>query len=675
MKIKKIKYLFSVSLALLFFLNCSEDVNNLSFIDDVVAPTNLKAVFNIVPDNSGLVSITPNADGAVSYEIGFGDGSEDIAVVETGESVNHVYAEGNYTVSIKAIGITGLESEATQQLVVSFRAPENLVINADIDDSNPFQVNVSATADYAASFLVYFDSSNPDEEPTPMALEETVSFVYPLVGDYTVRVVAQSGGVETIEGTADVTVSTPTELPIDFEVFDTTVFFGFGGASGEVIDNPDTNGNPSAKVAKIVKGAPEVWAGNVIVASSPIDFSTKKLITLDVWSPRPGGTLTFKLENLNDAGIFIEKQVTLVGNSQWEEVSIDFSDIDEAQSYQKLVWFFDLGTAGDGSDDWTFYVDNIDQDFAGVVTSQMIEDFEGTPPAFTVFGDIAATEVIANPDASGINTSANVAQLTKSNGSQVWAGTFFETAAPIDLASFGQINVKTWSPTAGIVVKLKLENADASVTHEVDLNTTVANAWENLLYDFSAAPVADYVRIVIFFDFGNAGDGSLYYYDDIELIGSGGIPDLEFQNFEGAAPAFTVFGDIAATEVIANPDASGINTTGNVAQLTKSNGSQVWAGTFFEVGTPLDLSSYTQISVKTWSPKSGIVVKLKLENADASIVHEQDLNTSVTNTWEELVYDFSGAPAADYVRVVIFFDFGTAGDDSVYYFDEFKLTN
>lgn len=675
MKIKKIKYLFSVSLALLFFLNCSEDVNNLSFIDDVVAPTNLKAVFNIVPDNSGLVSITPNADGAVSYEIGFGDGSEDIAIVETGESVTHVYAEGNYTVSIKAIGITGLESEATQQLVVSFRAPENLVINADIDDSNPFQVNVSATADYAASFLVYFDSSNPDEEPTQMALEETVSFVYPLVGDYTVRVVAQSGGVETTEGTADVTVSTPTELPIDFEVFDTTVFFGFGGASGEVIDNPDTNGNPSAKVAKIVKGAPEVWAGNVIVASAPIDFSTKKLITLDVWSPRPGGTLTFKLENLNDAGIFIEKQVTLVGNSQWEEVSIDFSDIDESQSYQKLVWFFDLGTAGDGSDDWTFYVDNIDQDFAGVVTSQMIEDFEGTPPAFTVFGDIAATEVIANPDASGINTSANVAQLTKSNGSQVWAGTFFETAAPIDLAAFGQINVKTWSPTAGIVVKLKLENADASIVYEQDLNTSVASAWENLLYDFSAAPVADYVRIVIFFDFGNAGDGSLYYYDDIELIGSGGIPDLEFQNFEGAAPAFTVFGDIAATEVIANPDASGINTTGNVAQLTKSSGSQVWAGTFFEVATPLDLTSYTQISVKTWSPKSGIVVKLKLENADASIVHEQDLNTSVTNTWEELVYDFSGAPAADYVRVVIFFDFGTAGDDSVYYFDEFKLTN
>ena len=671
---KTFKILFT-TLMVLTLIGCADDDRETNFVDDVVAPTNVSAIFNITQDNSGLVAITPNADGAVSYEVGFGDGTGDTVSLDAGESITHMYDEGNYSVAIKAIGITGLETEGTQNLVVSFRAPENLMINAEIDASNPFQVNVSATADYAASFLVYFDTSNPDEVPTPMGLEEVVSFQYDLVGDYTIKVEALSGGTETTEGTADVTISTPTELPIDFEVFDTTVFFGFGGASGAVIDNPDTSGNPSAKVAQIVKGGPEVWAGNVIVASAPIDFSTKKAITLDVWSPRPGGSLLFKLENLDDPGIFIEKQVTLVGNSAWEEVTIDFSDIDESQTYQKLVWFFDFGTVGDGSTDWTFYVDNIDQDFAGVVTSQMVEDFEGAAPTFTVFGDIAATEVVANPDASGINLSSNVAQLTKTSGSQVWAGTFFETSTPLDLDAFSQINVKTWSPTSGIVVKLKLENADASITHEMDLNTSVANAWENLLYDFSGAPAADYVRIVIFFDFGNAGDGSLYYFDDIELVGSGGIPDLEFQNFEGAAPTFTVFGDIAATEVIANPDMSGLNTTGNVAQLTKTSGSQVWAGTFFEVSTPLDLASYTQISVKTWSPKLGAVVKLKLENADASVTHEVDLNTSVINTWEELIYDFSAAPAADYVRVVIFFDFGTAGDDSVYYFDEFTLTN
>nr|WP_321234136.1 hypothetical protein [uncultured Psychroserpens sp.] len=672
---KTIKYVLSLFVAISLFTGCQNDDDNLDVLNDIAAPTEVSAVFNISQDNTGTVSITPNAVGAVSYNITLGDGTETPVAVNQGENAEHVYDEGTYTVTIQAVSATGLTTEATQQLVVSFRAPENLTITAEIDASNPFQVNVSASADYAASFEVYFDSSNPDEEATPLALNDTVNFEYDLVGDYTVRVVALSGGVESSEDTVVVTITSPTELPIDFEIFDTTVFFGFGGASGDVIDNPDTNGNESAKVAQIIKGAPEVWAGNVIELSAPIDFSTKKVMKFDVWSPRPGGTFTLKLENLTDPNIFIEVGTTLVGNSQWEEVSIDLSGIAnlETESFQKIVWFFDLGTAGDGSADWTFYIDNIRQDFAGVVVSQIVEDFEGTVPTFTVFGNIADTQVVTNPDMSGINTSANVAQLTKSNGSEVWAGTFFELGSPLDLASFGQMNVKTWSPTAGITVKFKLENTDASITYEGDVVTTVANEWENLLYDFTEAPMADYVRLVIFFDFGNPGDDSLYYYDDIELVGT--QQDFSFQDFEAAAPTFTVFGNIADTQVVANPDMSGVNTTANVAQLTKSAGSEVWAGTFFEVADPLDLTSYNQISVKTWSPTSGITVKLKLENADASITHEMDITNSVANSWEELVYDFSAAPAADYVRVVIFFDFGTAGDDSVYYFDEYTLTN
>ena len=243
----------------------------------------------------------------------------------------------------------------------------------------------------------------------------------------------------------------------------------------------------------------------------------------------------YKVRWPDDANTNIEKEVTLVGNSAWEEVSIDFSDVADldTKTYQKIVWFFDLGTVGDGSADWTFYVDNIRQDFAGVVVSQLVEDFEATSPVFTVFGNIADTEVVVNPDSSGINTSGNVAQLTKTNGSEVWAGTFFELDSPLDLASFGQINVKTWSPKSGITVKFKIENADASITHEGDVTTTVANSWENLLYDFSDAPAADYIRLVIFFDFGTAGDDSIYYYDDIELVGT--LQDLSFQDFVGTA--------------------------------------------------------------------------------------------------------------------------------------------
>ncbi|MCB4800347.1 hypothetical protein LG649_15980, partial [Tamlana sp. PT2-4] len=58
---------------------------------------------------------------------------------------------------------------------------------------------------------------------------------------------------------------------------------------------------------------------------------------------------------------FIEKEATLNGNSSWEEVIFDLADIDESQSYQKIVLFFDFGVVGEGGSDWTFYIDNINQ--------------------------------------------------------------------------------------------------------------------------------------------------------------------------------------------------------------------------------------------------------------------------------------------------------------------------
>ncbi|WP_242120012.1 carbohydrate binding domain-containing protein [Aestuariivivens sediminicola] len=375
---KNLKTIFTLFFITALFINCAEDDNDLSFVDEVVAPSEVSANFKIAQDNSGVVTITPNAQGATHYNIMLGDGTAEPVSVIQGEAVTHTYIEGSYNITIEAIGITGLKTEVTQELMVSFRAPENLEVTAEIDPTNPFKLDVSATADFAASFEVYFDTSNTAEEPTPMAIGETVSYEYPFVGDYTMRVVALSGGVETTELEVVITISSPVVLPITFEVFDATKFIGFGGASAEVVDNPDTNGNPSAKVGKIEKGAGEVWAGDVIIMSSPIDFSKKKLIKLDVWSPRPGGTLLFKLENLDDANINIEKTVTLTGNSAWEEVVIDFSDIDLSQTYQKLVWFFDFGTVGSGGSDWTFYVDNIRNESAAPFNDGLLSngDFE-----------------------------------------------------------------------------------------------------------------------------------------------------------------------------------------------------------------------------------------------------------------------------------------------------------
>ena len=670
---KTLKYI--LSLTLIFFISCSDD-NDLGFVDNLTAPENVSAQFLITQDNTGLVTITPNSEGGVSYNVTLGDNTGDIVSIKQGENIQHTYAEGTYSIGIEAVGITGLSTVVSQDLVVSFRAPENLEITAQIDASNPFVINVSATADFASSFLVYYDVSNVNEEGTPLSLDGTVSFEYPSVGDYTIKVVALSGGSESSELTKVITITSPVELPIDFEIFDASVFQGFGGASNAVIDNPDTNGNTSAKVGQIIKNAPEVWAGNVITLSAPIDFSTKKVIKMNVWSPRPGGKILLKIENLEDGGIFFETEATTVGNSAWEEVSFNLSSIDTANSYQKIVLFFDFGTVGDGSSDWTFYVDDIKQAVpsTGSFAKLMVEDFEATP-ALLPFGNSAAEVITLDDLPSGLgNVTAKVAQFSKPTGAEVWAGVTRELATTLDLGTYSNISAKTWSPKTGAVIKVKIENADASITHEVDMNTTVSNAWEELVYDFSGAPAADYVKVVVFFDFGVGGDDSVYYYDDIQLLNNGTPPSV-FENFEDT-PSLLPFGNAAAEVITLDDLPAGLgNVTANVAQFSKPTGAEVWAGVTRELATPLDLDTYSSISLKTWSPKTGAVVKVKIENADASITHEVDMNTTVSSAWEELVYDFSAAPAADYVKVVVFFDFGVGGDDSVYYFDDFTLTD
>ena len=674
---KTIKNIFRLSLVFLLILAC-EDEDNLDFVKQIEAPSNVSASVRVVPDNSGLTHITPLGNGATSYFIDYGDGSEITEAVIPGESVEHIYDEGVYQATINAISISGLETSVTQDIVVSFRAPENIIIDAQIDASNPFIVNVSATADYAASFLVFFDTSNLDEEGTPLDLDGTVSFEYPAVGDYTIKIVALSGGAETTELEEAITISKPTELPIDFEIFDASVFFGFGGASNAIIDNPDTNGNSSSKVAQIIKGAPEVWAGNVITTSSPIDFSSKKIVKMDVWSPRPGGRLLLKIENLDDNQIFIEKEVTTVGNGEWEEVSFDFSDIDTSNTYQKLVFFFDFGLVGDGSADWTFYIDNISLGVpSSTIVTSIFEDFEGVAPIYTPFGN-AEVSVVSNPDISGSNTTSTVTEFNKVSGAEVWAGAFFDVTTPVDNLNFNKVSILSWSPKAGATVRFKIENsADNTQFYEVDAITSTTNAWEELVFDISAAENYTYDRIVIFYDFGNTGDGTTYYFDEITLISDLGVGSLSLliEDLEGVEPMFTSFGN-ANVQVINNPDATGENTSSKVAEFDKPNGAEVWAGTFFDIAEPIDLSTYSNITIKSWSPKAGATVRIKIENsADGNQFYEADAITSTTNGWEELSVSLEGASDFIYDRVVIFYDFGNMGDDTKYYFDEITLTN
>ncbi len=676
---KSLKNIYVILLLLLTAISCTDDIRDTSFASTIEAPGNVSALYDITQDNTGTVTITPSANGATQFDIYYGDSTVDPVRIANGQSTNHVYAEGTYDVRIVAYNSNNITTEATQQLVVSFRAPENLVVVIENDAAVSKKVNITANADFAAMFDFYSGESASTTPDVSGNIGTTISYTYTNAGTYAVRVVAKGGAIATTEYTENFVV---TEIlqPIASAATppgrnETDVISIF---SGPYTDASGTDYNPNWGQATVynafdLSGDAILQYSNLnyqgIQFGSAQDVSNMEFLHVDVWTTDVTRIETSLISLTNG-----EKPVwTNLTADTWTSVDIPISAFtDQGLTVADIHQLKFVGDPSGG----TVFIDNIYFWKApSSVSTQSVEDFEGTPPTFTVFGGIAATEVVANPDATGTNTTANVAKLTKTNGGEVWAGTFFEIASPLDLVNYSKISVKTWSPKTGAQVKLKLENADASITHEVDINTTVSNSWEELIYDFSAAPTADYTRVVIFFDFGNAGDDSVYYYDEINLVNDSGPSPLLFQDFEGSSPTFTVFGGIAATEVVANPDATGANTTANVAKLTKTSGSEVWAGTFFEVTSPLDFTNYSKISVKTWSPKTGAQVKLKLENADASITHEVDINTTVSNSWEELIYDFSAAPTADYTRVVIFFDFGNAGDDSVYYYDELTLTN
>jgi hypothetical protein len=60
---KKLKTIYKALLILFIISACTEE-RNLDFLDTVQPPTNVEAMYNITQDNSGLVTITPIAEGA-----------------------------------------------------------------------------------------------------------------------------------------------------------------------------------------------------------------------------------------------------------------------------------------------------------------------------------------------------------------------------------------------------------------------------------------------------------------------------------------------------------------------------------------------------------------------------------------------------------------------------------
>ncbi|MFK8006889.1 MAG: T9SS type A sorting domain-containing protein [Saprospiraceae bacterium] len=691
-------------------LPCADPNNfNDRWLPAVMSDTTVLVCFENCADDGSCVQIIPPTlpmdfeDADITYApIGFGEATSAIVANPNVDADNGSAMVWNVTKPTNSqswagasIDLAGpMDFSSTSTIKIKFYSdfsgiPVLLKVEND-NGSSSAEVLVNTTVD-AGWETLSFDMSMPTTGTfDPANVDYNVLVVFP---DFNNIPFLNALPFYFDDAELDIVVSDKPNLPVDFE--NTALDYGFGAFGNvdmaEIIDNPDPTGNnTSAKVYHISKpeGA-ETWAGAFFDLENPADLSNP-VFEINVWTPEAGTPVLLKMEDSSNGAIATELMMTTTGGGAWETLTFDLSTVgtfDPTHNYDRVVLFPNFGNMGvvGGA---SYYFDDVAQGTVVATLPTLPITFESSSITYTTggFGNLNPS-VIANPDATGDNTSATVLSLEKTTGAEVWAGASIPLETAIDWTSGTTLSVKVWSPNAGTPFLLKVENiADpTNISAEVLATSVGANTWETLTFDMTTStvgtfdPSADYDQVVIFPNFGNMGTGTTYYADDFEFFSSPIVLPTLPVNFEDAAITYTnnAFGN-ANSSVIANPDATGSNTSATVLSLEKTAGAEVWAGTSLPLQSAIDwsLQAGNVLSLKVWSPRADVPILLKIENlasAGATFAEVQK-NTVGANAWETLVFNMASHPdfdaSVDYDLVAVFADFGNAGAGETFYFDD-----
>jgi len=328
----------------------------------------------------------------------------------------------------------------------------------------------------------------------------------------------------------------------------------------------------------------------------------------------------------------------------------------------------------------------------GTAQSVLPMDFESTTASYDfVDFDGGVGTVMANPQSSGINTSATVAQIIR-DGGQPWGGSKLILATNLDFSVNNTFSMKVFSPAVGTPVLFKLEGPGVATPDNV-VNTTVANEWETLTWNFSGLSSNAYNEVVFIFDFGTVGDGSAnstFLFDDVEFIdNSGGLAQMSLPlSFDDAATVFYELVDFEGagpSAVVVDPtDPANMVATVLKDAVAGTSAGTTMGGSGFSTAIPFTADN-TTMSVRVWSPDAGIQIRLKVEDSNNNgISVETEATTTVAAAWDTLVFDFSNQAtgtaelniANTYNKASIFFNFGVDGalaGAKTYYWDDVQF--
>ena len=683
---KKIKTYYKALFLLVFLVACTEDdLRELSYLDTIAVPTNLAVAFNITQDNTGLVTITPSGDGAVSYDISFGDSSTEPANVVQGNGVEHTYGEGTYEIGVIAYNLNGDSLAVTQELIVSFQAPQNLVVTLENDAAITKQVNVSATADFAAMYEFYSGEVGVTQPVATANIGDAISYTYADPGIYSVKIIAMGGAIATTEHTEEFEVTEilapivsallqPSRNESDVisiyssvytDVVDTDTFPNWDQASqGSSWGTYDLSGDSMLQYTNLS------YQG--VQFGSPQDLTSMEFIHMDVWTadlPQ----LETSLISLTNGEKPIVSDLTL---NDWTSIDIPLSAFtDQGLTVADIHQFKFVGIPWASG---TVFIDNLYfYRSASEYAPLLSDDFEGNGNITTWTGDGAGltlnTPNIVN---ESINTSLSILQYEDTGGQ--YANIQFTADGKFDLSTGNTVySLKIYVPSSSVTgsqpnqVSLKLQNSDLGgnswQTQTEIVKPIVLDTWQELVFNFETDPFinldgsspdpvdrTDLDKVVIQVNSENNYDSATAYIDDFAYGQALPMdsPPFATDDFEGNGTITTWLGDgVTLDNSFNNPidgSVAGMNYSSKV-MLYEDTGGQ-YANAQFVVSPKLDLTAKNKFTLKVYVPSSSITgsqpnqISLKLQNSDLGgnswQTQTEIVKTIVLDAWQEITFDF-----------------------------------
>jgi beta-glucanase (GH16 family) len=547
----------------------------------------------------------------------------------------------------------------------------------------------------------------------------------------TVAVSVAVSGCTTGSYSKAVTIGPALQVEKVFEDFETNRLLTYAGTGTltQAVANPSSAApNTSSTVGKYVRAISQQYdvlnVKNLAIANANDFVAGRKKVYVDVYSTAPvGSKVTMQFENSSvttatnyPSGRHSAYKAFTTKQNAWETLEFTYEQtIDAGTSVfaiNNVAFLFEPATyTGD-----TFYFDNVrvlTQPTPPTVATTVLENYDGTSAiSFDATGTNGTyTAAVANPSATGVNTSAKVAKYVRNSTQQYDVLFFNATPAGTVITDAGKFKDQTYQlqldlytdAPVGTSVRITLQNkAAAAGTYPAGrnstyiVNTTKQNAWETLTLVFDTAPDAGTANVAIdqlaVLFAGNSNTGNTYYLDNLRIAKHVADPTYTagttFEDYEATHNLTYLSSDGTYSPTVANPSATGANTSAHVGKYARK-ATATYDVLSFSTNSIKDGSAYVAgtkvlaMDVYTSAPV-GTVISWQLESSAASApgnypAGRHSIYQAVvqkTNTWHTLVFTYASSPDASTAdatvdrAVFLFAPNSSTGD--VYYVDNLR---